>query len=319
VSAPEPGDRGPAPRPTPPRGRDAWEVYERLLADVPAGPRIAECTCGLVWTLVQAETGAAGIALTFADGVFSSALPGTLGGLAWRDLAAGVTNWNLFEAGLGTAALNAHFNDRARVEALLGHAVDEGEQRGVFALLAERFAGGRVAVVGHFPDLSPFAQACELTILERRPRDGDLPDQACEYVLPRQDCVCITGSAFTNKTLAPARALAPRLRRPRRTQRAALGAVVRVRRRPAGRLGGDRRRVRAQGSRGGCAPRRLCRRRRSRARRARPLAARCPASGLTGARLRGQRGAPSRSLRRANFDVKSETREYLPCPHSFTP
>lgn len=201
MSAPEPGDRGPTPRPTPPRGRDAWEVYERLLADVPAGPRIAECTCGLVWTLVQAETGAAGIALTFADGVFSSALPGTLGGLAWRDLAAGVTNWNLFEAGLGTAALNAHFNDRARVEALLGHAVDEGEQRGVFALLAERFAGGRVAVVGHFPDLSPFAQACELTILERRPRDGDLPDQACEYVLPRQDCVCITGSAFTNKTL----------------------------------------------------------------------------------------------------------------------
>jgi uncharacterized protein (DUF4213/DUF364 family) len=37
--------------------------------------------------------------------------------------------------------------------------------------------------------------------LERRPELGDTPDPACEYLLPRQDCVCITGTAVTNKTL----------------------------------------------------------------------------------------------------------------------
>ena len=36
---------------------------------------------------------------------------------------------------------------------------------------------------------------------ERRPLGGDLPDQAGEYLLGRQDCVCITGSAVANKTL----------------------------------------------------------------------------------------------------------------------
>ena len=73
--------------------------------------------------------------------------------------------------------------------------------RALFERLAQRFAGGSVAVVGHFPHLEPLSDHCTLTILERHPSGGDLPDQACEYLLPRQDCVCITGSAVSNKTL----------------------------------------------------------------------------------------------------------------------
>jgi uncharacterized protein len=56
-------------------------------------------------------------------------------------------------------------------------------------------------VIGHFPGLEPLAEAADLTILERNPQQGDLPDFACEYVLPLQDYVLITGTTITNKTL----------------------------------------------------------------------------------------------------------------------
>src|SRR5262245_33637789 len=40
----------------------------------------------------------------------------------------------------------------------------------------------------------------ELSVLERQPGEGDLPDPACEYVLPRSDWVFITASSIPNKT-----------------------------------------------------------------------------------------------------------------------
>ena len=42
---------------------------------------------------------------------------------------------------------------------------------------------------------------CALTGLEQHPQPGELPDSACEYVLPEQDIVFVTGSAFVNKTM----------------------------------------------------------------------------------------------------------------------
>jgi uncharacterized protein (DUF4213/DUF364 family) len=62
-------------------------------------------------------------------------------------------------------------------------------------------AGKKVAVIGHFPGLQKVADVAELTIFERRPMEGDLPDFAAEYVLPEQDYVFITGTTITNKTL----------------------------------------------------------------------------------------------------------------------
>lgn len=59
----------------------------------------------------------------------------------------------------------------------------------------------KVAVIGHFRGLEKIRESCELSILERRPIPGDLPDPACEYILPSQDVVIITGSTLINKTL----------------------------------------------------------------------------------------------------------------------
>jgi uncharacterized protein (DUF4213/DUF364 family) len=105
------------------------------------------------------------------------------------------------EACVGLAALNAHYNRRERVEALLGKRLPESRCEPVFAAMAREVEGKRVAVIGHFPGLEELATRCTLSILERCPQPGDLPDVACEYVLPEQDYVFITGTTIVNKTL----------------------------------------------------------------------------------------------------------------------
>lgn len=178
-------------------GRD---IYHDLVSGVPLGQPVSSCIAGLVWTLVQAG-GHAGLALTLQDGVYESALPGRLAGVEARWLADRITSWNMFEASLALAAINSWYNRRDRLEGLLGGPLSAVRGSHLFERLSRRFAGGSVAVVGHFPHLVPLRERCHLTVLERRPAAGDLPDQACEYLLGRQDCVCITGSAVTNKTL----------------------------------------------------------------------------------------------------------------------
>lgn len=175
-------------------------IYRDLVAPIETGLPVTSCIAGLVWTLVEAG-GQAGLALTLYDGVFESRLPGRINGAETRWLAERITSWNMFEASLALAAVNAWYNRRERVERLLGRPLVGERGTRLFERLSRRFEGADVAVVGHFPHLEPLQQLCHLTVLERRPFGGDLPDQACEYVLGRQDCVCITGSAVSNKTL----------------------------------------------------------------------------------------------------------------------
>lgn len=186
------------------RSRDdqpaSHEIYRRLLAPIPLGMPVTSCVAGIVWSLVEAG-GHAGLALTLQEGVYESGLPGRIVGLEARWLAERITGWNMFEAGLGMAAINSWYNRRDRVEELLGRPLRGHGGAYLFERLSRRFEGGSVAVVGHFPHLEPLQERCNLTVLERRPSEGDLPDQASEYLLGLQDCVCITGSAVTNKTL----------------------------------------------------------------------------------------------------------------------
>ena len=176
------------------------EIYRRLLAPIPLGMPVSSCVAGLVWTLVQAG-GHQGLALTLQDGVFDSELPGRIDGVEARWLAERIASWNMFEASLAVAAINSWYNRRDVVESATGRPLEGRRGARVFERLSLRFEGQPVTVVGHFPHLEPLRERCRLTILERRPSAGDLPDQACEYLLAQQDCVCITGSALTNRTL----------------------------------------------------------------------------------------------------------------------
>ena len=54
----------------------------------------------------------------------------------------------------------------------------------------------------HFPRIvQQLGGLAELSILERDPSEGDFPDSACEFIIPGQDFLFITGMTLTNKTL----------------------------------------------------------------------------------------------------------------------
>jgi len=185
-----------------------WTFYDDLIAAVPADLRVADCVIGLHWTLVRSRT--VGLALTPFDAPRGCGPHGDAAvvgmserilGVPVRTLAELVKSWNPYEAALGLAAINSAFNSPEQVEGMLGRRPAVEERSSAFAYYVDALRGKKVAVVGRFPDLQPLAELCDLTVLERRPGPGDLPDAACEYVLPSQDYVFITATTLINKTL----------------------------------------------------------------------------------------------------------------------
>ena len=106
-------------------------------------------------------------------------------------------SWNLTEASFGLAACNAFYNTPERMAAL-GCALP-GD---VYPTVGLDLHDKTVGIVGHMNGprgLRDIARA--VYVLERRPRLGDYPDAACDWLLPRCDVVLITGSSLINKTL----------------------------------------------------------------------------------------------------------------------
>ena len=135
-------------------------------------------------------------------GARAATIPGgRIAGMPVKQLAAQMASWNDLDSCLGLAALNSVFNTQDHLDDLRGEWEVETSEISSFSHLRQRVAGKKVAVVGHFPGLAYLADECELSILERTPSPGDYPDPACEYLLPEQDFVFITGATLINKTL----------------------------------------------------------------------------------------------------------------------
>jgi uncharacterized protein (DUF4213/DUF364 family) len=200
-----------------------WELYDRLIEGIPAGIGVRNWSLGKRWSFVESEAGT-GIAMTISGGRPFGKNGGLLGSntistcaLELRELAKVARSWCFEEASIGIAALNAFYNTPANNPRLRECLTAEGlpvitRQNDIIAAEIRAFAGCKVTVIGHFPRLGEFADTCELTILERHPSESDLPDPACEYVLPQQDLVIITGTATTNKTLVRLLALSENAR-----------------------------------------------------------------------------------------------------------
>lgn len=173
-------------------------IYNKLIQEIPKNLIVKDCLVG-TWTLVQSNT--VGI---------SMAPKGHIGGINFKkpikhmnlyELAQNVKSWNFYKASLGLAAINSYINDRKKVVNLFNLDLDKEQHNNVFTYMLPEIRGKKVSVIGHFPDLDEISKECDLSILERRPRKGDLPDSACEYILPEQDYVFITGCTIINKTL----------------------------------------------------------------------------------------------------------------------
>jgi len=99
---------------------------------------------------------------------------------------------SLLEASIGMATINSLID------------IDESRciERNAFEILLEKGKGKNVAVVGHFPWIPKLKEKVKnLWVLEQRVREGDLPAEKAEQILPQCDVVGITGTSFINHTL----------------------------------------------------------------------------------------------------------------------
>lgn len=186
-----------------------WSLYDRLIGGIPPGLRVEDYNMGAVWTCVTAG-GNTGLGSSLPGHAPSSILGGSLLDMELRELAALVKSWNFLEASFGLVAINAFYNSWEKVNALPGFERPDDMRdnygsriaKQAFLAFGQEVSAKKVAVVGRFPKMEvQLEPICDLTVLERNPGPGDLPDSACEYLLPEQDYVFITGTTLINKTL----------------------------------------------------------------------------------------------------------------------
>ncbi len=173
---------------------EMWEVYDAVLSCVHTEAIIQNVCAGEHWIMVETDRDQTGIA---------AVQPGRRGyplceekfvGMSVREAALLVKSWDLEEAALGLAAINACINRDRRFR-------DCGEAD-AFLRFRDRARGKKVAVIGRFAYLEERLKSiCDLSVLERNPGAEDYPDPACEYILPEMDIVFITGCTVSNKTL----------------------------------------------------------------------------------------------------------------------
>lgn len=176
-----------------------WKLYDELIAAVPEDAVVSECLTGLSWFLVRSAGTGVSMRPGEVNGPVRSA--GNIAGMKVRELAGWIKSWNWNEAALGLAAVNSALNAQSAVLGNCGAWLDETKTEDVFTCLLDELRGKRVAVVGHFQNLERLSAVCELSILERKPMPGDLPDPACEYILGNQDVVIMTATTLINKTM----------------------------------------------------------------------------------------------------------------------
>ncbi len=208
------------------KANSPWGLYDELIEGIPQGIAVTDQALGLHWSCVAAESGM-GVSYTLTGGVKRKRLE-DLRGKDLRDVAALAKSWNMQEATLGVAALNAYYAQDAQIKAAgfqdrsseaAALSLDKAKvdafdlYRPTIEAARTKTGNGedaaKVVVVGHFPHVEDISEYAQLTVLERNCKgDADTPDPACEYVVPEADFVFMTGVTLINKTAPRLLALA---------------------------------------------------------------------------------------------------------------
>lgn len=182
-----------------------WEIYDEMIAQIPEDLIVDEVMVGTSRTMVRTGTNI-GIAMTLNETTIPPTLKHSLINAKLKDAAAAIKSWNFIEASIGLAAINAYYNSKEHItkNIVKSHIKIECDisNKDVFESYSESIKGKKIAVIGHFHNIEHhLGSNNQLSILERNPKYGDYPDTSCEYLLPEQDYVFITGCAFINKTM----------------------------------------------------------------------------------------------------------------------
>lgn len=183
-----------------------WSMYDQLIAGIPDDLMVDDYVQGGHFSFLRAGD-RCGLAHDSREiGRPSLRKPGQ--NLTLREAASLSKSWNMEDATLGMAAINAWYNTKKNL-ASYGIILPDREDM----TLKERkeknplynrdtLHGKKVAMIGHFRNVEKKLQdIADLYILERSPKEGDYPDSACEYLLPEMDYIYVTGMTLVNKTL----------------------------------------------------------------------------------------------------------------------
>lgn len=176
------------------------EVYPLLLDNLESAARIEEVILGLTWTYCRSE--GAGLAMGPEQADRTLPWSGTLRGRALNEVAQWIRSWNPIEAAVAMAAINSCINHHNPLQQQAVPIQPQGvpANLSVFEHFLPQLQGKKVSVIGRYPGLERYQACCDMTVLERRPQSGDLPDQACEYVLPESEWVFMSATTLVNKT-----------------------------------------------------------------------------------------------------------------------
>lgn len=171
-------------------------IWQALLSTIPQDPPIPvrKMIIGVHWVLVASKYCGLGSVLPGegAHGQGSIRDVGSLHQKNAQELAQWVLSENLLEASIGIAAINSLLDlDESRME-----------QVNAAEVIARESQGKNLAIVGHFPfvgRMRTIARNC--WVIEKRPLEGDLPEEAAQEFIPQADVVAITGTAFINHTM----------------------------------------------------------------------------------------------------------------------
>lgn len=184
------------------------QILNDIIKELPQG-KIVEVRLGLHWTVVVVETNGglqSGLASTLVSQNDNHAEPDVpLAGKLTEQPALEVAHWALSQqrtlASIGVATINA----------LLPRQPEAWQDGNAEEMITARGQGKKVALIGHFPFVERLSQNVgQLTVLELKPRPGDLHAEKAQDILPQSDVIAITGMSLINHTLPDLLALCPK-------------------------------------------------------------------------------------------------------------
>jgi uncharacterized protein (DUF4213/DUF364 family) len=176
-------------------------LYELLLDHCSSDTVVDNLMIGLVWTLCQSNgKSATGLAMSPGFATRTLAWSGGLTGKPITDLAAWILEWDPYQATVAMAAINSCINSRPLPESVAVEHNGEHANLAVFEYFLPQLQNQNVVVIGHYPGIERYQNRMQLSVLEKQPTAEDLPDSACEFLLPKADWVFLTASSIPNKT-----------------------------------------------------------------------------------------------------------------------
>ncbi|HEV7369386.1 DUF2478 domain-containing protein [Arenibaculum sp.] len=164
-------------------------LYRDLLNGV-EDDEVRRIECAPPWVLVRSARGC-GVARMPEGAAVPAYRLRALGRHGLGALARRIEAWDPFDATLGFAAVNAHYN-RPDLDAEAGNGLDA-------VVGSAGPAPGRLVVVGAFPDLLDRLPRAE--VIDASPGEGRFPPEAADWLLPGAAQVVLTGSTLPNRTL----------------------------------------------------------------------------------------------------------------------